>query len=381
MKLFKSWLLDILTRAFSLSLLENSRLTIFVLKVEDFDREQLLAVCSAYQDYFSENKLIELRLTCSDYGSGHKESAKEIYLQPCDFDNVRKEDFWRTLTHKLQLSAESLTFYENPLAIAHYDVVTQLEKDSFTNLVVDDFIFAEWIKAKGHRRIIDAGCGAGAFYYLLKKTLGNFEYVGFDYSRGQVTNAKRRNPKVDFFVGSLGKILSTEYSKYDAVHAWSVFPFVSKSDALFGLGQILSANCETFLTISCTKNKPGFIPEERYVLREEDVTGHRQNVMIDYFPNISDVIYLINQSGKYAYSVEEKEYGRHWQTGVNRHASNLVTTRLTTLFGFIGSKLSSNKKYLRVRIYPKTDEKLMKKLFKSFENDFGEDDFVKLLKG
>lgn len=379
LKLLKTPLAGFLSRAYSRSLKENNQATVFKLDIKGFTKEELSTVSASFEAYFGGDAAVELHLIDASTTTQKNSLPNEIWLDPSDFENVTDNDLWQVFTLKLQKASRGLTFYENPTAIAHYNLVDQIKSDSFTNLVVDDFIFTKWMESKGHRKILDAGCGAGAFYFLLTKTLKEFKYTGFDYSKGQIVNAKMRHPDIDFFVGDLGQIKADKFGEYDAVHAWSVFAFMRKSDALRGLEQILISDCETFLTISCTEKSDGFVPELRYVAREEDVTGGKQNVMVDYFPDVQDVKEIVHRSGKYTIQINEEEYGPHWLTTVVKSGSNLQATALTRIIGFLGGKLSVQKKYLKVRIYPKSDEKLMQNLLGKYTDNFSEEDFKAVL--
>lgn len=125
--------------------------------------------------------------------------------------------------------------------------------------------YLAWLAARsGRARILDVGCGAGAFYGLLERwsrESGNAMpgYLGIDYSRTQILRARRAYPEAHFRWGSL-VALEAWPGQFDLCVATSVLNFVAPEGQLEGLERMLTAADGRLFTIVHTARADRYAP-------------------------------------------------------------------------------------------------------------------------
>ncbi len=85
-------------------------------------------------------------------------------------------------------------------------------------------------KAKKISTLLDAGCGNGEGYQLVKK-LG-YKYSGFDISKDMIKQAENRFPEGNFKIASAFDFSSSYREKFDVIISMMVFPTFSKKSNL-----------------------------------------------------------------------------------------------------------------------------------------------------
>jgi len=94
--------------------------------------------------------------------------------------------------------------------------------------------------SEGPMRLLDVGCGCGAYKELCSKELPNVSYTGLDYSEEAVSIAKERWGGDDWVVADYQSLTEADASKYDIVHAGALVDVLPYGDEalkfLLGLG-------------------------------------------------------------------------------------------------------------------------------------------------
>jgi len=89
-------------------------------------------------------------------------------------------------------------------------------------------------------RLLDIGCGCGAYKELCAKELPNVSYTGLDYSEEAINIAKERWGGQDWIVADYQSLTEEDASKYDVVHAGALLDVLPYGDEalkfLLGLG-------------------------------------------------------------------------------------------------------------------------------------------------
>jgi len=99
----------------------------------------------------------------------------------------------------------------------------------------------------GTRRVLDAGCGDGAFLAFLRRR--GFQVSGLELAQGAVTRAKRRCPDADVRIGSLEERLPFDDEDYDAVWCTDVLEHIfDVHGALAELNRVLKPDGLLMLT-------------------------------------------------------------------------------------------------------------------------------------
>ncbi len=90
--------------------------------------------------------------------------------------------------------------------------------------------------------IMDAGCGSGYSTELIVKEFHPSHVVAFDYMPEQISLARKRNLKVDFYVGDLTKMDSGD-NTFDAVFVFGVLHHIPEwRNALSEISRVLKPN-------------------------------------------------------------------------------------------------------------------------------------------
>jgi SAM-dependent methyltransferase len=128
--------------------------------------------------------------------------------------------------------------------------------------------FLHYLEASGARRVLDVGCGAGAFYHLLESAYpGKYRYLGIDVSATQIARARGNFGSSLFQIADLDEI--EDFSDYDAVHCWSVLSFMSPRKQIDAIKRI-TASSRTLLDTNFTLPRPDYCPRCFYKRFAED---------------------------------------------------------------------------------------------------------------
>jgi SAM-dependent methyltransferase len=109
------------------------------------------------------------------------------------------------------------------------------------------------------RSVLDIGCGAGAFFHVLRETMPHVEYRGIDISGAQIRRA-RENFGEHFAQADAARLSAAELKAYDAVHINSVFAFMAIPKQLRLLAAILESGAWSVFRIGATLPHIGFVP-------------------------------------------------------------------------------------------------------------------------
>lgn len=151
---------------------------------------------------------------------------------------------------------EGQPYYEREETVERYDAsfenVSTFRRPTSHKLI-------ELMKLNGAKSVLDIGCGAGAFYSLLTDNDLSVRYKGVDASAAQVKRATKLYGE-RFEVMDASLLSASEISSYDAIHVYSVFPFMSVDRQLRLLGEIVKSEVLTVLEIGATKRDFAYIP-------------------------------------------------------------------------------------------------------------------------
>lgn len=148
------------------------------------------------------------------------------------------------------------TMYDDEATVDRYD----RERADNRPPAATDLEFLDMVAKLNVRSVLDLGCGAGAFYEMLRDSHPNVSYFGYDLSAAQVARAVQKFG-YRFAARDISAISSEEFGKYDAVHSNSVFSFMSPKKQITTLRRILRSGTKLLLETGCT------MPDVRYVPR------------------------------------------------------------------------------------------------------------------
>lgn len=195
---------------------------------------------------------------------------------------------------------------ENRKFIGNFEVMYQNEKkENFDSWHQDDSrqlqrrIDLAILEDYNFNKIIDIGCGKGAFTHLLKKKNNNV--LGIDISETAINIAKKRFPDIDFLVADINKV--ENFSKI--IESWGgevnlVFTseVLSYIDNWRELLYEISQNCEYFMISLYIPNNPiGFIKNDSELIDEiqkifnivEHIKLNKTNFTIIFCKTIKDI--------------------------------------------------------------------------------------------
>ena len=180
---------------------------------------------------------------------------------------------------------DQTTMYDSEAAVDRYDVGC-LDGGRASRLSATDVEFVDMVGKLNIRSVLDIGCGAGAFYYLLKSAHPNIKYKGSDLSSAQIRRAKLRFGDDLFEVKNVEDITVDEFAKYDAVHAHSVFSFMTPKTQIEVLNRICCSGAKLFLETGTTKRHIDYAPRSAFYnfmkLKTEDGRSRMTAVSFPY---------------------------------------------------------------------------------------------------
>ena len=148
--------------------------------------------------------------------------------------------------------------YDAAETVDRYDTATTSRKLSTFRSPVE-LEFLDMVEALDIKSVFDIGCGAGAFYHLLSSVSPNMVYQGIDLSTAQIERARLRFGNM-FEVRDVRIVSEEEFSKYDAVHAYSVFTFLSSDEQLSVLRRIVRSGARLLTEFGVTEMDNRFAP-------------------------------------------------------------------------------------------------------------------------
>jgi SAM-dependent methyltransferase len=172
---------------------------------------------------------------------------------------------------------EGQAYYERAGTVDRYDTasaepISTLRRPTSHQLV-------SLMKERGAKSVLDIGCGAGAFFSILPEGV---RYFGIDASNAQVERARERHG-ARFEVRDASTLSAGEISRFDAVHAYSVFPFMSVSKQLRLLRAIMESGVLTILEIGATERRLDYVPSESFRnLGKAKVNGRKLLAAVSY---------------------------------------------------------------------------------------------------
>lgn len=206
------------------------------------------------------------------------------------------------------------TMYDSEKTVDRYDTVNA-NLSTFNSAMELEFL--DMIDALDIRSVLDVGCGAGAFYHLVSSVRPGIRYFGYDLSAAQIARAKLRFGEY-FAVRDIATIEQSEFSRYDAIHAYSVFSFMSVPDQLRTIGRMLNSGAKVLLDTGVT------IPDVRYApqscfkdfsgAQPDEGTGHT----VTFTPATYGNTRALNNSGRAGSALADKRAIKARRTASDR---------------------------------------------------------------
>lgn len=153
----------------------------------------------------------------------------------------------------------SASMYDSEAKVDRYDTSNTSRRLSTFNSPVE-IEFLDMIGALGLSSVLDLGCGAGAFYHLVNSVHPETQYFGYDLSEAQIARAKQRFGE-RFEVRDISTIKQSEFAQYEAIHAYSVFSFMSVSDQLETIRRMLNSGANVLIETGVTMPDVRFAPK------------------------------------------------------------------------------------------------------------------------
>jgi len=181
--------------------------------------------------------------------------------------------------YKQCVTAKNLSAYEGDTIVDIYDCEkireARLQNPGSTGSTNLNFFqnYVQWIETRlkeepGHIRILDVGCGAGAFFYVLKKyfskqEIARISYLGIDLSRSQVMRARRLFPEAEFNYGH-ADVYELGEQTFDIIVMNSVLPFNPPEIQVNMLEKTIKhSDGHFFAGVSCQAHEVGYpVPEQ-----------------------------------------------------------------------------------------------------------------------
>jgi len=146
--------------------------------------------------------------------------------------------------------------YESEETVDRYDT-TNDKLSTFNSPIEVEFL--DMIDALGIRSVLDIGCGAGAFFHLLRASGFTGRYLGVDLSASQIARARSRFGD-HFERRDVSTMSEMEFAQFDSVHAYSVFSFMSAEKQVETLARIMRSGArlltETGITLPDVQYAP-----------------------------------------------------------------------------------------------------------------------------
>jgi 2-polyprenyl-3-methyl-5-hydroxy-6-metoxy-1,4-benzoquinol methylase len=147
------------------------------------------------------------------------------------------------------------------------------------------------LQARGHRRVLEVGCGSGALAELILRT--GAEYRGFDFSATAVDKARARTGRALFSVGDATDPASYAGFDYDVVVCTEVLEHIDADKTVIGLWRP---------GVPCLCSVPNFDYDGhvRFFRTEAEVRSRYQDVMrIDRVTRVAKAVRAGETFGDY----------------------------------------------------------------------------------
>jgi SAM-dependent methyltransferase len=197
------------------------------------------------------------------------------------------------------------TMYDQPGMADSYDTANCASGIS-TFKLPEELEFLDMVAALNIRSVLDIGCGAGAFYHLLHSVHPQVKYQGYDLSRPQVERARDRFGD-RFAVRDASTITQEEFARYQAVHAYSIFPFMSVPKQIETLRRILRSGAKLLASVGVTRRDVRYVPQGMFKNFGKAKIDGRLLLTAVFFPYRSDLQRLLRHTGHVA-RFSEGEY-------------------------------------------------------------------------
>lgn len=216
-----------------------------------------------------------------------------------------RERLW-DISDKVAWLNDGQSMYEDPEVVARYDV-SNLECMISTFRSSSDLEFIDMCKHFKFRSVLDLGCGAGAFFHLLKAEFGDIEYVGYDASVAQITRAKELAGEAVFAVRDISEISVEEFSRFDAIHSYSVFSFMSVEKQLSTLRRIVESGSRFILMTGTTRAELRYCPQ--HIFRSFSARLHGKPVLTAVaFPFDRELEAAVSSTDSHTVTFEDKPF-------------------------------------------------------------------------
>lgn len=211
----------------------------------------------------------------------------QIYLDTAGYDHVSDYEFPRVVD-----------LYDLNCGLIHQKLGDGFVSRGVTPKIVYDCYQYIVDQDNGIRSMIDVGCGAGQVYGLLRGMADGDgqafpQYVGLDYSRGQVFRAKNCYPEATFHPGSADYLPFAD-RQFDFVFGFSVIPFMLRHQQVAALDEMLRISDKgAFITFAASGSPNGLpttdVIQDRYF---DDFAGRTQP---NDFPPLDEVLKTVSK--------------------------------------------------------------------------------------
>ena len=187
------------------------------------------------------------------------------------------------------------TMYDDEQTVDAYDPAN-LDQGLSTFHSPLELDFLDMIDVCEIRSVLDIGCGAGAFCHLLSHTHPDVAYTGYDASQAQINRATERLGH-RFEVRDVATVTTEEFSKFDAVHAYSVFSFMPVKRQLNVLRRILASGAKLLMETGATLPDIRYAPRSCFKNFGKAMVGDRALMTVVSFPYRSEIESVVRDTG------------------------------------------------------------------------------------
>lgn len=257
------------------------------------------------------------------------------------------------VSDEIQWLDQPVPYYERKEVVDRYDseyfrqglisTISTMEGPTSGGLI-------DYILRNGLRSVLDLGCGAGAFYHLLKSQVTSLSYRGFDLSESQIKRAKHNFG--DFFeVKDISKLTTDDFSEYDAVHMYSVLSFMTIEDQLMVLDNILSSNAILITSVGATSLDVRCVPQSFFANLGAQKIDDRPLLTAVNRPLKTEIDQLITRHPRYEIVWEEKKLSKERYVNSSGRAGGATLRKNPSLKLKVKTELA--KKFLMGDLYYK----------------------------